>query len=197
MVLQKKIQRKNFGITKPLVLVFGGSQGAKKLNETMIQVINNKKIEDFEIIYATGPKQYDEIMSKVKANNPNVKIEKYIYNMEEIMVASDLAVCRSGALTVTELGIVGLPAILVPFPYAAENHQYFNAKTIEDVGAGVIIEEKDLDAEKLYNNIVEIISDNEKLKVMADKAKKVEMNNAIEKIMYELNLVKKEKGLSN
>lgn len=193
MVLQKKIQRKNFGITKPLVLVFGGSQGAKKLNETMIQVINNKKIEDFEIIYATGPKQYDEIMSKVKANNPNVKIEKYIYNMEEIMVASDLAVCRSGALTVTELGIVGLPAILVPFPYAAENHQYFNAKTIEDVGAGVIIEEKDLDAEKLYNNIVEIISDNEKLKVMADKAKKVEMNNAIEKIMYELNLVKKKK----
>lgn len=175
------------------MLVFGGSQGAKKLNETMIQVINNKKIEDFEIIYATGPKQYDEIMSKVKANNPNVKIEKYIYNMEEIMVASDLAVCRSGALTVTELGIVGLPAILVPFPYAAENHQYFNAKTIEDVGAGVIIEEKDLDAEKLYNNIVEIISDNEKLKVMADKAKKVEMNNAIEKIMYELNLVKKKK----
>ena len=60
------------------------------------------------------------------------------------MAAADLVVCRSGALTVTEIAIVGVPAIMIPFPYAAENHQYYNAKTLEDAGAGMIIEEKDL-----------------------------------------------------
>ena len=142
--LSKEQAKEKLGITKPLVLVFGGSQGAKKINDTMIELINAAKIENYQIIYATGPKHYDEIVSKIKVNNENVKIEKYIYNMEEVMLASDLAVCRSGALTVTELGIVGLPAILIPFPYAAENHQYYNAKTIEDSKAGIIIEEKDL-----------------------------------------------------
>ena len=103
--------------------------------------------------YITG------LISQYELQNPNVKIEKYIYNMEEIMTAADLAVCRSGALTVTELGIVGLPAILIPFPYAAENHQYYNAKTIEDNDAGIIIEEKDLTCELLTQKINEILNE--------------------------------------
>lgn len=177
--------------TKPLLLVFGGSQGAKKINETMVEFINTTQIEDFELIYATGPKHYDEIISQIKVQNPNVKIEKYIYNMEEIMTASDLAVCRSGALTVTELGIVGLPAILIPFPYAAENHQYYNAKTIEDNKAGIIIEEKDLTCELLKQKINEILKDKEKLNAMAQKAKRPEMKGAMDNIMKEINEITK------
>lgn len=187
----KAMLKKKLNIDKPLVLVFGGSQGAKKLNETMIDFINSSKISDYEIIYATGPKHYDEIISKIKVSNPNVKIEKYIYNMEEIMGASDLAVCRSGALTVTELGIVGLPAILIPFPYAAENHQYYNAKTIEDSNAGIIIEEKDLTTEKLKNAIEDLIYNKEKLEQMSKNAKKEDMKNAIDKIMKEIYSIAK------
>ena len=189
--ITKEEAKQKLNFTKPVVLVFGGSQGAKKLNETMIDIINNTQIDDYEIIYATGPKHYDSIMEQIKTNNPNVKIEKYIYNMEEVMTASDLAVCRSGALTVTELGIVGLPAILIPFPYAAENHQFFNAKTIEDTNAGIIIEEKDLTSDILKNKIDELMKDKTKLAEMASKAKKEEMKNAMDKIMVEINNISK------
>lgn len=181
--------KKKIGSKKPLVLVFGGSQGAKKINETMVDFINTAKIEEYEVIYATGPKHYDEIMSQIRTKNQNVKVEKYIYNMEEIMVASDLAVCRSGALTVTELGIVGLPAILIPFPYAAENHQFYNAKTIADANAGIIIEEKDLTCELLKKTIEEILNNKEKLKSMTEKAKKSEMKDAMDNIMKEIHKI--------
>ena len=157
----------------------------------MVEFINTTEINEFELIYATGPKHYDEIISQVKVKNPNVQIEKYIYNMEEVMVAADLAVCRSGALTVTELGVVGLPAILIPFPYAAENHQYYNAKTIEDNDAGMIIEEQNLTCEMLKQKIDEILKDKTKLDCMAQKAKRPEMKGAIERIMKEINEITK------
>lgn len=183
--------RKNLNIKKPLVLVFGGSQGAKKINETMISLINESEIKDYQIIYATGPKNYDDIISKIKVQNENVKIEKYIYNMEEIMSASDIAVCRSGALTITELGIIGVPSILIPLPTAAENHQYYNAKTIEDTGAGIIIEEKDLTKESLENAIKEMLNDKEKLKTIKHKALKKENVGAIDKIIREITALTK------
>lgn len=107
------------------------------------------------------------------------------------MNASDLAVCRSGALTVTELGIVGLPAILIPFPYAAENHQYYNAKTISDSGAGIIIEEKDLTAELLKEKIDTLMKDKERLAEMAKNARKDEMKDAVNNIMTEIDRIVK------
>ena len=154
------------------------------------------KIEDYQIIYATGPANYDEIMSKINQDNEcikngNVKIEKYIYNMDEVMTASDIAVCRSGALTVTELGIAGVPAILIPFPYAAENHQFFNAKTIADNGGGVVIEEKDLTKDILEGTIVSILKDKEKYENMKKCALRKENVGAIDRIMNEINKIVK------
>lgn len=187
----KEEAKKKLNVQKPLVLVFGGSQGAKKLNDTMIDLINNYEIKKYEIIYATGPKHYDEIIGKITKQNDNIKVEKYIYNMEEVMTASDLAVCRSGALTVTELGIVGLPAILIPFPYAAENHQYYNAKTIEDAKAGIIIEEENLTTENLKEGIENLILNKENLEEMNKNAKKTDMINAMENILKEIEKIKK------
>lgn len=190
--LSREEAKKKLGIQKPLVLVFGGSQGAKKINDTMIEFINTSNIKDYQVIYATGPAHYDEIIAKINpecenVKNQNVKIEKYIYNMDEVMPASDIAVCRSGALTVTELGIAGVPAILIPFPYAAENHQYYNAKTIADYGGGVIIEEKDLTRENLENTIVSILNNKEKYDKMKSSALRTENVGAISRIMSEIN----------
>ncbi len=181
--------KKNLGIDKPLVLVFGGSQGAKKINETMIELINDTQRCDYNIIYATGPKNYDEIISKITNKNDNIKIERYIYNMEEVMSAADIAVCRSGALTVTELGIIGVPSILIPLPTAAENHQYFNAKTIEDAGGGIIIEEKDLTKESLKNAIESLLDDRDKLNKMKANSLNKENLGAIDKIINEINKI--------
>lgn len=194
--MTKENAKAKLGINKPMVLIFGGSQGAKKINETMIDFINKVEINNYQIIYATGPKNYDEIVSKIDKDNKNIKngnikVEKYIYNMEEVMTASDLAVCRSGALTVTELGIVGLPAILIPFPHAAENHQYYNAKTIEDSKAGIIIEEEKLNYNNLKGKIEEILFNENVLQEMIQNAKKEEMKNAIDKIIKEIDKVTK------
>lgn len=93
----------------PVVLVFGGSQGAKTINETLIDLIKNKKSDDYQIIWACGQKQYDNIIKKISDENididklENVKIVPYIYNMEEIMNISDIIISRSGAMTITEI----------------------------------------------------------------------------------------------
>lgn len=184
--LDKEAMKRKLGISGKMVLVFGGSQGAKKINDTMVEFINDGKKLGYQVIYATGAKNYDEVVSKIKTDNKNFRIEKYIYNMPEVMAAADLVVCRSGALTVTEIAIVGVPSIMIPFPYAAENHQYYNAKALEDAGAGIIIEEKDLTKEFLEKNINEVIFNENKLNEMSSNAKKIGDNKALERIEKEI-----------
>lgn len=184
--LKKEEMKKKLGINGKMVLVFGGSQGAKRINATMIEMINENKQLGYEVIYATGAKNYDEVVSEIKVDNKHFKVEKYIYNMPEVMAAADLVICRSGALTVTEIAIVGVPSIMIPFPYAAENHQYYNAKTLEDAGAGIIIEEKDLTKELLERKVNEIIHDDGRLNEMARNAKKIGDNKALERIEKEI-----------
>lgn len=184
--LKKEDMKNKLGINGKMILVFGGSQGAKKINDTMIEIINENKQLGYQVIYATGPKNYDEVISKLKVENKNFKIEKYIYNMPEVMASADLVICRSGALTVTEVAIIGVPSIMIPFPYAAENHQYYNAKTLADEGAGIIIEEKDLTKDVLEKAINGIINDDNKLKEMSQNAKKIGDNKALERIVKEI-----------
>lgn len=187
--LTKEEAKKKLGISGKLVLVFGGSQGAKKINETMIEFINENKELDYKVIFATGTKNYDDVISQIKVDNKNFQVEKYIYNMNEVMKASDLVVCRSGALTVTEIAVVGVPAIMIPFPYAAENHQFFNAKTLEDANAGIIIEEKDLNKEILQSKIESIINDDSKMAEMSANAKKIGDDKAIYRIEKEIDKI--------
>jgi len=189
LTLTKEQAKNKLGIQGKVVLVFGGSQGAKKINETMIELINQKQIQGYTLIYATGPKHYENIIEQLKDLPYNVRIEKYIYNMEEIMRASDLVVCRSGALTISEIATVGIPSILIPFPYAAENHQYYNAKTLEDVEAAKIIEEKDLSMEKLQETLQQLLADDKVLEKMAQNAKKLENKNTLEKIKQEIQKI--------
>lgn len=179
-------------LSKPIVLVFGGSQGAQKINESFINIISKKLNRDYQIIWATGPNQYDMIKTKLQSLNisinniPNVKILPYIYNMEEVMNCVDLVVSRSGAMTITEISIVGKPSIFIPFPYATENHQEYNAKVLEKVGAAKIILDAKLDDNILNSTINEIISDKEKMCRMSENAHAVEIKNVEDKIYVEL-----------
>ena len=195
---QKEKILKEIGLTdieKPIVLVFGGSQGAQKINESFINIISKKVTEKYQIIWATGPNQYEIIKTKLQNLNinidniPNVKILPYIYNMEEVMNCVDLVVSRSGAMTITEISIVGKPSIFIPFPYATENHQEYNAKVLEKVGAAKIILDADLDFNILNSTINEIISDKEKMCRMSENAHAVEIKNVEDKIYVELRRI--------
>lgn len=195
---QKEKILREIGLTdieKPIVLVFGGSQGAQKINESFINIISKKINEKYQIIWATGPNQYEIIKAKLQSLNinidniSNVKILPYIYNMEEVMNCVDLVVSRSGAMTITEISIVGKPSIFIPFPYATENHQEYNAKVLEKVGAAKIILDADLDFNILNSTINEIISDKEKMCRMSENAHAVEIKNVEDKIYVELRRI--------
>lgn len=191
---EKTKKLNNLGIKNdlPCVLVYGGSQGAKSINESLINIIREKKNENYNIIWATGTSGYDTIKLELKElginieNIKNVKIIPYIYNMEEILNIVDLIVSRSGAMTITEISNVGKPAIFIPFPYATENHQEYNAKVLQKIGAAKIILDKDLTANKLHMKIQDMISDEEILKEMGQKALENSIPDVEEKIYEEI-----------
>lgn len=177
---------------KKLLFVTGGSQGAAKLNKTVVDMVLSKRPESFYTVIATGAANYDKVLEYVKEQAKSgdvskfLSVQKFIYDMDKMYTASDLLVTRAGAMTVTELGISMRPAILVPLPTAAENHQYFNAKSVEDVGAGIVLEEKDLTEDTLYDNVMKIILDGKKLKDMTENAKAMYKGNVDGKIYDEI-----------
>lgn len=195
---QQLLKENNLKDNKPIALFFGGSQGAKSINNSLIEIIKDKKNENYQILWAAGPAQYENIKNTLKNNYSldinkiqNVSIVPYIYNMEEIMNIVDLVVSRSGAMTITEIANVGKPAIFIPFPFATENHQEYNAKVLEKVNAAKIILDKDLTPNLLNNTINNLVKDEEKLKQMGEKAKTVAINNVEEKIYKEIKQVVK------
>lgn len=176
----------------PIVLFFGGSQGARSINEALIGIISNKLNENYQIIWAAGKGNYDNVEKELKKKNidikniKNTKILPYIYNMQEVMEVSDLIVSRSGAMTITEISTIGKPAIFIPFPFATENHQEYNAKVLENVGAAKIILDKELTYSKLDSLIKNLISNKSELEQMGNKAKTVAKSNVSEKIYEEI-----------
>lgn len=208
-----KIVKKDYGInekleiikkaglneTKPIVLIFGGSQGAQKINEAIVGILENKLNKDYQIIWATGPKQYDIIKERLLDKNINInnienaKIVPYIYNMEEIMNVSNLIVARSGAMTITEISNLGKPSILIPLPNVSGNHQLYNAKVLENVGAAKILLNDELDDIKLNAQIEEIVLDKNKEVQMSKNSLKMSTNNVEDKIYKEILKVVKEK----
>ena len=196
---QKEKMISELGLKKglPIVLVFGGSQGAKSINSTLIDIIKSKENRNYQIIWASGPKQYDVIKETLKENKvdidkmKNVKILPYIYNMEEMMNLVDIVISRSGAMTITEIAITGKPAIFIPFPFATENHQEYNAKVLENVGAAKTILDKDLNKESLTSVLNEMLKDKNKLIQMGRNAEKVAISNVEDRIYDEIKKILK------
>ena len=198
--INKKIEIiKNFGLSevKPIILIFGGSQGAQKINEAVIDIIKDKLNKNYQIIWATGPKQYDIIKDELKNINmdinkiENAKIVPYIYNMEEVENISDVIVARSGAMTITEISNLGKPSILIPLPNVSNNHQMYNAKVLENIGAAKILLNDTLNAKDLNSSINEIVLDKNTLNTMGRNAFKVATTDAQDKIYREIKKVLK------
>ena len=172
----------------PIILVFGGSQGARRINQAIIDIIKDEKNKNYQMIWATGPKQYDVIKEELENYNINInhvknmKIVPYIYNMEEMMNVADLIVARSGAMTITEISNLGKTSILIPLPNVSHDHQLYNAKVLQKVGGAEIILDNELNGNNLNEKIEEIVLDKNKCKIMGEKAMKVSTVDAENKI---------------
>ena len=146
-------------------------------------------IQESEQIYRDGIADIKELKEKYSIeidNIEDVSIVPYIYNMEEIMNIVDLVVSRSGAMTITEIANVGVPAIFIPFPFATENHQEYNAKVLENIGAAKIILDKNLTSNELNSTITNLVENKNALKDMGKKANQVAIQNVEEKIYKEI-----------
>lgn len=191
--LDKAECRKNI-ITddRKIVFVTGGSQGAIKFNKTIIDMVRKYRPKDMFFVIAVGPANYDNVMESIKDDKEiekYLRVEKFVYEMDKMYKAADLLITRAGAMTVTELSIARRPAILIPLPTAAENHQLFNAKAMENAGAGIVIEENVLNADLLYDKIREVVQDENKLTSMGNNAAKLYRPNVDQEIYNEIKLV--------
>jgi len=150
----KKALQKEFGIESPCVLVMGGSQGAKALNDVAVELF---KKTHFNGIILTGEKNYEEVSNALKSLK-QVKVFPFYKDIYKLMLSCDVAISRSGASTIYEMATLGLPAVFVPYPYAAYNHQYYNALEIKDLGGAELIEQYKLDYDSLIKALENILN---------------------------------------
>lgn len=190
LTVKREEARKKLGIdNRPLILSFGGSLGAQKINEAVTELIkwHNGKGE-FYHIHATGKSGYDDMLNSLKDITlaKEVTVREYINDMDICMAAADLVICRAGAITLGELQACGKPAILIPSPYVAENHQFHNAMTLKKAGAADLLEEKDLSGDTLIKKVQLLIKDADKLALMGESARNSAIIDANERIYNEI-----------
>ncbi|MFR1850884.1 MULTISPECIES: undecaprenyldiphospho-muramoylpentapeptide beta-N-acetylglucosaminyltransferase [Clostridia] len=187
---RKFIARKNLGISedKKMVLCYGGSGGSEEINDAMRLVIENMVKEDVAFIFATGKVYYDEFIETIKdiELKPYQRVMPYLDNMADGLAASDIVIGSAGAISLAEITALGKPSIIIPKAYTAENHQEYNAKSIESQGAGIAILEKDLTPQSLNEAVFKLLGDKELLIDMANNAKKIGKPEAIDLIYNEI-----------
>ncbi|MBP2653092.1 MAG: murG [Firmicutes bacterium] len=165
---------------KLTLLVSGGSRGARTINQAMVEVCRRfAGRSDIQVLHVTGQSEYNNMVSSVKqlgidvAKTGNISIVPYLYNMPLALAAADIAIFRAGAIGLAELTARGIPSVLVPYPYAAENHQEFNAMVLEKCGAAIVIKDAELTGDILAEVIEQLVNNKAELSAMAQSSKKM------------------------
>ena len=168
----------------PTLLVFGGSQGAHAINQAMIESLPGLRanIPAIHIIHQTGQRDYDNVLAAYQQSEISSEVHQFIDDMPATFAKADLLVCRSGASTVGEITAAGKPAIFVPFPQAADDHQNVNARALERVGAAIVVEESNLGAAYLVETIAALFFDAHRLQGMSEAARSLAHPKAVEEI---------------
>lgn len=180
----------DFKKDKKTLLVVGGSLGARTINQCMEKGLDKLAEMGIQVLWQTGESFYKTISPELLARqNENIKIVPFIRNMNDAYSMADIIVSRAGALAIAELCVVGAPTILVPFPFAAEDHQTKNAQALVDKGAAIMIPD-DKAAENLMLELVNLISDEEKCAEMGKSILKLAQPDAIDLIVEEILRVK-------
>ena len=184
---------------RPLVLISGGSLGAKRINEALLEILTLKGQDYYDIYAATGQRFYDEFMDEASKRaivfSEGKRVVPYIYDMDKALSQATLAVTRAGAITISELAAMGKPAIIIPSPNVVHDHQTSNARFMEKSGAAIMITEKELSGELLAKKIEELLGDKDKLEKMSENGKRIGITDASDKI-YNLSkeLIKERKN---
>ena len=176
----KKIKKESLGFhkNKKLVIIVSGSLGSTTMHSFYTKFLSLvSKDDDFEVLYITGKNYYDEKLNKQFSEN--IKVVPFFENLSGLMSDADLIISRAGAGTTSELLALEIPSILIPSPYVANNHQYYNALDLKDKGVCLMVEESKLDDKELYEKIKALLEkDNHEYKNMKDNLHKLDMKNS-------------------
>lgn len=184
--------RQNLGLLpgQLLILAFGGSQGARSINLAMLDMCRQLAGRtDVCLLHVTGPAQYEWFCRELGAAGinedkfANINIKPYLHNMPAVLGAADLVICRAGAATIAEITVLGLPSILIPYPYAAANHQVHNARALVRAGAAVMIHDAELSGPLLQQKVGELLENRPLMASMARSAAALGRPRALEEIL--------------
>jgi len=153
---------------KPTLLFMGGSQGAMYINRLAVEVM--KRLKGFQAILITGKKNYEDVRKTVEGVIDNIKLIPFYENMPVIYKASHITVARAGAGTIAELSYYGLPALFIPYPYASGDHQFYNAKEIEEKNGGTVIRQEEADVNTVIKKVEKLMSDRNSFSTAIRKA---------------------------
>jgi len=165
------------------VLVIGGSLGARALNETVpAAVAQLASAKALQLHHQTGKDDLEKVRAAYAAAGVDARVEAFIEDMAVAYAWADLVVCRSGALTVAELAVVGVASVLVPYPYATDDHQTGNARFLADAGAAILLPQSSLSADKLAGLLAEFLQQRDMLREMAGRARELALPDAARRV---------------
>ena len=144
---------------RPTILVVGGSQGARGLNEMILSALPLLAARDWQWLHLTGANDFEKVKAAYARHRLDAVVKPFLAQMDLALGAATVAVSRSGASSLAEIAAVRLPALLVPYPTAADNHQFYNAQAFEATGAARLLEQKDATPEKAAALLVELVED--------------------------------------
>jgi len=168
---------------RPTVFIFGGSRGAHRINEAALEAMRRLKGRvDVQFILQTGSQDFDGARGAVESEQLPARVVPYLKQIHLAYAVADLVVCRSGAMTLAEIAACGTPAILVPYPYAAHNHQEVNARNLVERGAASLILDRELSGERLAKEIAHLLADRQTLRRMSAHARTFARLDAAERL---------------
>ena len=172
------------------LFIFGGSQGARRINDVLMEIFFNSElagIENLRVIHQTGDADFESVKKCYEEMNIEADVYPFIKDMASIYLEADLIICRAGATTIAELLAAGKPSILIPYPYAADDHQRLNGEALVKEGAAMMILENDMTSERLSGEIRRLVDDRKLLAEMSEKTVALARPDAAARICEEMS----------
>ncbi|MDC0276284.1 undecaprenyldiphospho-muramoylpentapeptide beta-N-acetylglucosaminyltransferase [Verrucomicrobiales bacterium] len=178
------VGRAHFGLdeNRKTIMVMGGSQGAQRVNELVADAIKKLPLDKVQVLHITGPSDFDATKPAFDATPEAGKVIAFCSDIQFAYAAADLAICRSGASTLTELAHYGVPSILIPYPYAADDHQTRNAEIFSDPGAAEMWTQNEIDEDNFADRLATLILDEPRMAEMKTKMKALAIPDASDRV---------------
>jgi len=184
---QRAIERFSLQNGRKTVFVLGGSRGASSLSRATVGAVRELRAElEVQFLVQCGKQDHAWVSKELEGAPVPVRVESFIEHIEDAYALADLIVCRAGAMTISEIAACGIPAILVPYPHATDNHQQRNAEDVVDRGAAIMIVDAELDGDRLAGALTELLGDPGRLREMATNAHRTAKYDATERLVEAL-----------